>query len=59
MLTSPLGLRIFVALEPLDMREHFDGLAGAAALRSRLPLLQSAQDDGRARDTSAVRVAQG
>jgi len=29
MLTSPLGLRIFVALEPLDMRKQFDGLAGA------------------------------
>jgi len=29
MLTSPLGLRIFVALDPLHMRKQFDGLAGA------------------------------
>ena len=34
MLTPPAGLRIWVALSPMDMRAQFDGLAGA--VRERL-----------------------
>lgn len=32
MLTLPPSVRIYVALEPLDMRKQFDGLANAARL---------------------------
>ena len=36
MLTLPLGVRIFVALDPVDMRKSFDGLA--ALVQHRLGL---------------------
>lgn len=36
MLTLPLGVRIFVALDPVDMRKSFDGLA--ALVQQRLGL---------------------
>lgn len=36
MLTLPPVVRVFVALDPIDMRASFDGLAAAVAARMRL-----------------------
>ena len=36
MLTLPPVVRVFVALDPIDMRQSFDGLTAAVAARMRL-----------------------